>query len=299
MVAGMMAAVGFALFFLGLFLTSHGVRMTEQPMLYTGMPWWRGALLGLAVTTVVQSSSMVSVLLVSAVSAKKIGLREAFGILLGVNVGTTATAWLALLGQLPGVVGIVLPAALCLLLAWGWKAPQAALGLGAVFFGMHLMTLGASGLLRGSDALPLEVLEKPLSGFLWGSGITALLQSSSATIGVLQAAAGSASMNMALAAPIAAGCNVGTCVTALFAALPMGEKGKQLAMLHLLFNLGAACLLGIAWYLGLGATLAQIPAAGIPVAAFHTLFNLFPALLVIGIEAASRWAGCALTQNRV
>lgn len=299
MVAGMMAAVGFALFFLGLYLTSHGVRMTEQPMLYAGMPWWRGALFGLVLTALVQSSSAVSVLLVSAVSAKKIGLREAFGILLGVNVGTTATAWLALLGQLPGIVGIVLPATLCLLLVWGWKAPQAALGLGTVFFGMHWMTLGASGLLHGSGALPLGALEKPISGFLWGSGITAFLQSSSATIGVLQAAAGSASMNMALVAPIAAGCNVGTCVTALFAALPMGKKGKLLAMLHLLFNLGAACLLGVAWNLGLGAALAQIPAAGIQIAAFHTLFNLLPALLVIGAEAVGNRVGCALIQNRV
>lgn len=286
--AGCTAAVGLVLFFLGLWQITRPFRPADLQIRLEGCQnWWRGALVGTVLTAVSQSSSAVTVLLMAAVSARQLSLRAAFGILLGANIGTTATAWLAQLGQLPGAVGLVLPALLCLLLIWQTRRCRAALGLALLLFGMHTMTTGAQALLQGQGTeLLQQALQTPWRGGLWGAGVTAVLQSSSVTVGMLQAAVSSGALSMAAAAPVVAGNNLGTCVTALLAAIPAARGGRQLAGLHLLFNLFAAAVLTALWSLGLGQWLGRIPATSTGVAAFHTLFNLLPALGLLCAQSA-------------
>lgn len=277
------AAVGLTLFFMGMWMMT-GAFHPKQARLHLHLThnWWRGALIGTMLTAVSQSSSAVTVLLVAAVSSGQISLFSAFGVLLGANIGTTATAWLVQLGQLPGVVGWLLPALLCLLLAWQSRNMKIACGLAVLLFGMHTMTTGAQALIHGQNMEVLQrALQSPWQGWLWGAGVTAVLQSSSVTVGMLQALAGSGGITMAQAAPVVAGNNLGTCVTALLAAVAATKSGRQLAGLHLLFNLWAAGLLAALWQLGLGRWLAELQATSIRIALFHTLFNLLPALLLL------------------
>lgn len=130
------AAVGLTLFFLGMWMMTGAFHL-DQTRLHWTHNWWRGALIGTVLTAVSQSSSAVTVLLVAAVCSGQISLFSAFGVLLGANIGTTATAWLVQLGQLPGVVGWLLPALLCLLLAWQSQNMRIACGLAVLLFGMH------------------------------------------------------------------------------------------------------------------------------------------------------------------
>ena len=273
------AAVGLILFFLGMWMMTGAFHL-DQTRLHWTHNWWRGALIGTVLTAASQSSSAVTVLLVAAVCSGQISLFSAFGVLLGANIGTTATAWLVQLGQIPGVVGWLLPALLCLLLAWQSQNMRIACGLAVLLFGMHTMTTAAQSLGQGETAL-YQALQSPWKGGLWGAGVTAVLQSSSVTVGMLQALAGSGGITMAQAAPVVAGNNLGTCVTALLAAVAATKSGRQLAGLHLLFNLWAAGLLAAFWQLGLGRWLAELQATSIRIALFHTLFNLLPALLLL------------------
>lgn len=189
------AAVGLTLFFLGMWMMTGAFHL-DQTRLHWTHNWWRGALIGTVLTAVSQSSSAVTVLLVAAVCSGQISLFSAFGVLLGANIGTTATAWLVQLGQLPGVVGWLLPALLCLLLAWQSQNMRIACGLAVLLFGMHTMTTAAQSLGQGETAL-YQALQSPWKGGLWGAGVTAVLQSSSVTVGMLQALAGSGGITMA------------------------------------------------------------------------------------------------------
>lgn len=145
------AAVGLTLFFLGMWMMTGAFHL-DQTRLHWTHNWWRGALIGTVLTAVSQSSSAVTVLLVAAVCSGQISLFSAFGVLLGANIGTTATAWLVQLGQLPGVVGWLLPALLCLLLAWQSQNMRIACGLAVLLFGMHTMTTAAQSLGQGGNS---------------------------------------------------------------------------------------------------------------------------------------------------
>ncbi len=255
---------------------------------------WRPMLLGLCVTAVIQSSTATTVMTVGLVNGGVLGLEQAAGVILGANIGTTATAWLLTLSELSGggwVMELLKPASLApiLVLAGGFsylmsKTPRARsrallpLGFGLLFLGMSMMesTLLPLSKLPGFRALFMR-FDSPLMGILAGALVTAAIQSSSASVGLLQALASTGMVPFSTAVPIIMGQNIGTCVTALLASVGTGLNARRAAMVHFYFNLFGTVAFTLVIY-AVEATIG-IPFWGAPIgrsgiSLFHTIFNL-------------------------
>lgn len=254
---------------------------------------WAGFFTGLAVTAAVQSSSAAMVMVVGFVNSGMLTLRQAVGVIMGTNVGTTVTPWLLSLGGLEGggVLGRLLrPAGFVPLLSlWGIAAylagkgsrrdtGQALLGFAVLMQGMEIMTAAVSGLARAEGFRQLfTAFGSPLLGVLAGAVLTAVIQSSSASVGILQALAASGQVTVGAAIPIVMGQNIGTCVTAMLSSVGASRSARRAALVHLLFNLaGAGIWLGVFWLVkALAAPAILDRAVTLPgVAVIHTAFNL-------------------------
>lgn len=254
---------------------------------------WAGFFTGLAVTAAVQSSSAAMVMVVGFVNSGMLTLRQAVGVIMGTNVGTTVTPWLLSLGGLEGggVLGRLLrPAGFVPLLSlWGIAAylarkgsrrdtGQALLGFAVLMQGMEIMTAAVSGLARAEGFRQLfTAFGSPLLGVLAGAVLTAVIQSSSASVGILQALAASGQVTVGAAIPIVMGQNIGTCVTAMLSSVGASRSARRAALVHLLFNLaGAGIWLGVFWLVKLLAAPAILDRAVtlLGVAVIHTAFNL-------------------------
>lgn len=254
---------------------------------------WAGFFTGLAVTAAVQSSSAAMVMVVGFVNSGMLTLRQAVGVIMGTNVGTTVTPWLLSLGGLEGggVLGRLLrPAGFVPLLSlWGIAAylagkgsrrdtGQALLGFAVLMQGMEIMTAAVSGLARAEGFRQLfTAFGSPLLGVLAGAVLTAVIQSSSASVGILQALAASGQVTVGAAIPIVMGQNIGTCVTAMLSSVGVSRSARRAALVHLLFNLaGAGIWLGVFWLVkALAAPAILDRAVTLPgVAVIHTAFNL-------------------------
>ena len=254
---------------------------------------WAGFFTGLAVTAAVQSSSAAMVMVVGFVNSGMLTLRQAVGVIMGTNVGTTVTPWLLSLGGLEGggVLGRLLrPAGFVPLLSlWGIAAylagkgsrrdtGQALLGFAVLMQGMEIMTAAVSGLARAEGFRKLfTAFGSPLLGVLAGAVLTAVIQSSSASVGILQALAASGQVTVGAAIPIVMGQNIGTCVTAMLSSVGASRSARRAALVHLLFNLaGAGIWLGVFWLVKTLAAPAILDrAVTLPgVAVIHTAFNL-------------------------
>lgn len=254
---------------------------------------WAGFFTGLAVTAAVQSSSAAMVMVVGFVNSGMLTLRQAVGVIMGTNVGTTVTPWLLSLGGLEGggVLGRLLrPAGFVPLLSlWGIAAylagkgsrrdtGQALLGFAVLMQGMEIMTAAVSGLARAEGFRQLfTAFGSPMLGVLAGAVLTAVIQSSSASVGILQALAASGQVTVGAAIPIVMGQNIGTCVTAMLSSVGASRSARRAALVHLLFNLaGAGIWLGVFWLVkALAAPAILDRAVTLPgVAVIHTAFNL-------------------------
>ena len=260
---------------------------------------WAGFFTGLAVTAAVQSSSAAMVMVVGFVNSGMLTLRQAVGVIMGTNVGTTVTPWLLSLGGLEGggVLGRLLrPAGVVPLLSlWGIAAylagkgsrrdtGQALLGFAVLMQGMEIMTAAVSGLARAEGFRQLfTAFGSPLLGVLAGAVLTAVIQSSSASVGILQALAASGQVTVGAAIPIVMGQNNGTTVTALLSSVGASRSARRAALVHLLFNLaGAGIWLGVFWLVKALADPAILDrAVTLPgVAVIHTAFNLLCTMLL-------------------
>ncbi|MBQ8998648.1 MAG: Na/Pi cotransporter family protein [Clostridium sp.] len=201
-----------------------------------------GVLVGTIVTAIIQSSSAVTVMVVSFVNAGLMTLSQATGVILGSNIGTTITAQMVSFNLeviAPIFIGI---GAIVMIAAKKKRTKDLAyisLGFGILFMGMGLM----SSSLKPVSELPifnnfiLLVGSNPIFGILTGLIMTAILQSSSATTGILVALAAAGNIDIGVAFPIVLGCNIGTCVTAILAGLTANRTAKKAALLHLFFNI--------------------------------------------------------------
>jgi len=233
------------------------------------------------------------VMVVGFVNSGMLTLRQAVGVIMGTNVGTTVTPWLLSLGGLEGggVLGRLLrPAGFVPLLSlWGIAAylagkgsrrdtGQALLGFAVLMQGMEIMTAAVSGLARAEGFRQLfTAFGSPLLGVLAGAVLTAVIQSSSASVGILQALAASGQVTVGAAIPIVMGQNIGTCVTAMLSSVGASRSARRAALVHLLFNLaGAGIWLGVFWLVkALAAPAILDRAVTLPgVAVIHTAFNL-------------------------
>ena len=248
-----------------------------------------GVLVGTVVTAIIQSSSATTVMVVSFVNAGLMSLMQATGVILGANVGTTITAQMVsfkLDAIAPVFIGI---GAVVMLVAKKKRTKELAhilLGFGILFMGMGMM----SGAMKPVSKLPVfeEFIvimgSNALLGVLVGIIMTAILQSSSATTGILVALASAGTIDMKLAFPVVLGCNIGTCVTSMIAGITANRTAKKAALLHLTFK-----ILGTIIFLPFAAQVVKLVAnmtpdnVGRQVANAHTIFNLLVTVIMLPI----------------
>lgn len=247
-----------------------------------------GVIVGALVTAVIQSSSATTVMVVGFVNAGIMTLPQAAGVIMGANIGTTITAQLVsfdLNGLAPVALGIGI---VMYLFSSKQKVKHIAeilIGFGILFTGMDFMKDAVKPLAeyKGFTDLLLTFGTYPLLGLLLGFGITAIVQSSSASMGMLVALASQGLIPLASALPILYGQNIGTCVTSLISSIGASKNAKRAAMIHLIFN-----ILGtIVFLIFLNKPVVSMVTSADPgnvarqIANTHTLFNIISVLLLI------------------
>lgn len=253
-----------------------------------------GFLTGLGVTAIIQSSSATTVMVVGFVNSGLMTLRQAINVIMGANVGTTITAWLLSLAGIDSGstwVQLLKPSSFTPVLALigivlymfckqnrKKDTGMILLGFATLMFGMETMSGAVSGLKDIPAFANLFLMFKnPVLGVLAGAVLTAVIQSSSASVGILQALALTGSVSYAAAIPIIMGQNIGTCVTAMIASVGTNKNAKRAAVVHLMFNLiGVAVLLTVfcAVKAAIAPALFDQPASTYGIAVAHSLFNV-------------------------
>lgn len=253
-----------------------------------------GFLTGLGITAIIQSSSATTVMVVGFVNSGLMTLRQAINVIMGANVGTTVTAWLLSLAGISGSniwVNLLKPSSFTPVLALigiifymfcksGKKKDTGMilLGFATLMFGMETMSGAVSGLKDVPAFASLFLMFKnPILGVLAGALLTGIIQSSSASVGILQALAVTGQVSYAAAIPIIMGQNIGTCVTALISSVGTQKNAKRAAVVHLMFNvIGVVVLLTAFWIIKIVFAPAILDEnatmSGIAIA--HSLFNI-------------------------
>lgn len=280
-------------------LQSGGERLMRDWLQRLTANRWKGFTVGALATAVVQSSSAVTALTVALVDASLLSFRASLAVLLGANVGTTATAWLVSfqltgLGPLLIVLGALLAAPPTRLRAAG----KPLFNLGLILFALELITAQLQPL-RAQPWISawLATAAAPWLGVLTGMAITTLVQSSSVTTGVIIVLVQQGMLPVEAAIPMVLGANVGSCSTALIASVAMGPAARATAVANLLFNaMGMLVLLPFAVPFSRGvAALASDP--GMAVALAHLLFNIgIAALFLPVLDPVAAWTGRWLTR---
>ena len=270
-------------------------KMTSNP--------YKGFLLGLFVTAIIQSSSATTVMVVGFVNAGTMTLLQSVGVIMGANVGTAVTAWIT------GLSGIEAADDALSIIKWlkpdSWMPILALIGIALIMFvkrgkkrDIGVILIGFSVLMVGmgmmSDAVGglkndegfkslLTMFEDPILGVLAGLVLTAIVQSSSASVGILQSLTTTGAITYGAAIPIVMGQNIGTCVTALLSAISANKNGKRAAIIHLYFNvIGVVCWLLIFYIADAIFSFAFVESAidmwG--VALVHTVFKILSVILI-------------------
>ncbi len=267
-------------------------RLTDKPI--------KGLLLGAGVTAIIQSSSATTVMVVGFVNSGLMKLSQATGVIMGANIGTTITAWLLSLTGLQGdnlIVQLLKPSSFTPVLAvvgvilYMFTKQEKKKEIGVVFLGFSVLMFGMetmSGAVKPLASVPeftniLLMFSNPILGVLAGAVLTGIIQSSSASVGILQALAVTGSVTIGSAIPIIMGQNIGTCVTALLSSVGTSKNARRTALIHLYFNIiGTVVCLSV--FYGLNAIVHftflanSINAFGIAVV--HSSFNIICTLLL-------------------
>lgn len=298
---------GLAFFLYGMHMLSaslekmSGNKLTKILEKLTGSVW-KSVLLGAGITALVQSSSATTVITVGLVNSGILKLGQAIGIIMGSNIGTTVTSHLLRLTEISGTSGLmsflkpdffapvcaIIGAALAMFCK---KSSQRTIGeiltgFGMLFIGMDIME-GALSPLRESP-LMAELFTKfganPILGVIVGAGVTAVIQSSSASVGILQALSVTGAISWSAAIPIILGQNIGTTITAILSVIGASKNARRTALAHLYFNVIGTIIFTVAVF--------SIQAAGIGdfwdmpidksgIANFHTIFNVTMTVLFL------------------
>lgn len=263
-----------------------------------------GFFTGLGVTAIIQSSSATTVMVVGFVNSGLMTLRQAINVIMGANVGTTVTAWILSLGGISGdniIVQLLKPmsftpvlALIGIILYTFCKTDKKKdtgtilLGFAVLMFGMDIMSDSVSFLkeLEGFRSLMI-MFKNPVLGVLAGAVLTAVIQSSSASVGILQAFAKAGQVSYGAALPIIMGQNIGTCVTALLSSFGTNRNAKRAAMVHLAFNvIGTAVWLGVysvVYYFFDLAVLSE-NASMLGISILHSAFNIACVILLLPLS---------------
>lgn len=260
--------------------------MTDKPL--------KALLLGTAITATIQSSSAVTVMLVGLVNSGIMQLNQAIGVIMGSNIGTTVTAWILSLAGIDSnnfLVNLLKPSSFAPIVAFiGILMTMTSkknrtkdiggicLGFAILMFGMEMMSTAMEPLAEMEGFRNLMVMfNNPILGVLLGIVLTAVIQSSSAAIGILQALSLTGAISYGMAIPIIMGQNIGTCITALLSSIGVSKNAKRVAAVHVYFNLLGTALLLSAFYVSdmifdFAFTGSSIEPAGIAI--IHSIFNV-------------------------
>ena len=297
---------GLALFLYGMTMLGSGLEKfsggrLEQTLEKMTDSTIKGVALGALVTAAIQSSSATTVIVVGLVNARILKLRQAIGVIMGANIGTTITAHIlrlsdissdnffinllkpATLAPLVGLIGILL-----LMVGNNQKRKnfgEILLGFCILFTGMFNMEAAVSPLADSPEFMALfSSLSNPVLGVLAGAGVTALIQSSAASIGILQALSSTGMIPFSAAFPIIMGQNIGTCITPILASIGASKNAKRSAGVHLSFNILGTIIFLIAFY-GIQAVIPfsfwNDPITKGAIADFHTFFNICVTILFL------------------
>ena len=287
---------GLGMFLYGMNIMADGMQKTAGSKMsqFLGMLTnnrLMAVLLGALITAIIQSSGATTVMVVGFVSAGVLNLTQAVGVIMGANIGTTITAWIVSMNQLGDAFAVFQPAFFAPLLIgigaifmlFGKKqkmktAGEILVGLGLLFIGLDFMSSSISPYTDApvfSEAFRL-LGSNPILGMLIGALVTALLQSSSASVGILQTLAMNGVVTTNAAIFITLGQNIGSCVTAMISSIGGSRTAKRAAVIHLTFNMMGAVIFGVISFVlfSLYPLLAAHNITSVQISIFHTIFNL-------------------------
>ncbi len=287
---------GLGMFLYGMNIMADGMQKTAGSKMsqFLGMLTnnrLMAVLLGALITAIIQSSGATTVMVVGFVSAGVLNLTQAVGVIMGANIGTTITAWIVSMNQLGDAFAVFQPAFFAPLLIgigaifmlFGKKqrmktAGEILVGLGLLFIGLDFMSSSISPYTDApifSEAFRL-LGSNPFLGMIIGALVTALLQSSSASVGILQTLAMNGVVTTNAAIFITLGQNIGSCVTAMISSIGGSRTAKRAAVIHLTFNVMGAVIFGVISFIlfSLHPVLAAHNITSVQISIFHTIFNL-------------------------
>lgn len=281
---------GLSLFLYGIHMLSESLKYYENKLdvvlKYITRNKIMAVITGMLVTAIIQSSSALSVMLISLVNAGILSLKNAIWTLMGADIGTTITGQIIALdiGILAPIVSLI--GVICLLIKYQ-KTGSLLTGIGILFIGMDIMSKSLLPLASHSFFLDMiTMLQNPIMAVIVGTLFTATIQSSSASIGILQVLALNYLIEFKIAAYVVFGMNIGTCITSFLASLSADRNSKRLAIFHMMFNVLGAILFGIICMSTPLIKYIEIysynPANAI--ANLHTFYNIVMVLLVLPID---------------
>lgn len=261
----------------------------------------KGFLLGAAVTAVIQSSSATTVMVVGFVNSGIMKLRQAIGIIMGANVGTTITSWILSLSGIQGdslIMKLLKPSSFSAIFAFVgiillmFFKSDSKKNLGTIFVGFAVLMVGMNMMSGAVEPLAdnpaftsiLTAFQNPVLGIIAGAILTAVIQSSSASVGILQALSATGSITYSMAIPIVMGQNIGTCITALLSCVGAKKNAKRAAFVHLYFNIIGTLVIcalfyGANLFLNFGFLGEVVNPANIAI--IHTAFNLLATAILL------------------
>ena len=257
-------------------------------------------LLGAGVTAVIQSSSATTVMVVGFVNSGIMKLNQAVGIIMGANIGTTITSWLLSLTGIQGssfVLQMLKPSSFSPILAVigvgliMFTKNEKKKDIGSIFIGFAILMYGMEAMSGAVAPLAdnekftgiLTMFSNPLLGLLAGTILTAVIQSSSASVGILQALCATGAVNFSTALPIIMGQNIGTCITAIISSIGTSKNAKRTAAVHLFFNITGTIIFMVVFYtLNVFVHFQFLNTAASPagIAVIHSLFNIGATILL-------------------
>lgn len=296
---------GLALFLYGMGVMSQGLEKLAGGKLESILKAmtsnkYKSLILGAGVTAVIQSSSAVTVMLVGLVNSGIMTLEQTVGVIMGTNVGTTITAWiLSLVGiesdnifmkllkpeafsPILALIGVLM-----LMMSKSNKRKDAGgvlIGFAVLMYGMNFMS-GAMAPLKDMPEFAniLTMFNNPLFGLFAGLIITTIIQSSSASVGILQALSLTNGLTYGMVIPIVMGQNIGTCITSVISSIGVNKNAKRVAVVHISFNIIGTIIFMTLFYLGhylLDFKFIEQNAGPVDIAIIHSLFNIFTTLIL-------------------
>lgn len=294
-------AGGLGMFLYGMHIMSDGLQKSaggklKQLLGYLTRNKLVAVIVGALVTAIIQSSSATTVMVVGFVNAGMINLSQAIGVIMGANIGTTITAWIVSMGEwsvflkpditAPLFIGI----AAFIILFFGKNRKkqnigEIIMGFGLLFMGLSVMSSAIKPYQNSpvfADAFA-KLGKNPFLGILVGALVTAIVQSSSASLGILQTLAMSMTLSWTSVIYITLGQNIGTCITAMLASVGANKTAKRASVIHLLFNTIGAIFFGIIMYIifRLNPVFANSRISSTGISIFHTIFNVSNTLLLL------------------